>query len=132
MAGDDVEVAARLRRRLEEEYGMREAAYLMDRPAGGWESLATKADLGALREYIDLRFGAIDARFDERLGAVDARFEALGEQLDYRFESIDHRFEALEHRLLGEIERRFRMQTMFLVSAMIAAFGLFGALVRIG
>ena len=103
MAGDEVEVAARLRRRLEEEYGMREAAYLMDRPAGGWESLATKADLVATKEYIDLRFAVVDARF-----------------------------EALEHRLLREIERRFRMQTVFLVSAMIAAFGLFGALVRIG
>jgi hypothetical protein len=96
MAGDEIEVTARLRRRLEEEYGMREAAYLMDRPPGGWESLATK------------------------------------EYLDHRFAALDHRFEALEARLMREIERRFRMQTMFLVSAMIAAFGLFGALVRLG
>lgn len=110
MAGDEVESTARLRRRLEEEYGMREAAYLMDRPAGGWESLATKDDVLALKESVGGRLIALDDRFD----------------------ALDYRFEALEHRLLREIERRFRMQTMFLVSAMIAAFGLFGALVRIG
>ena len=64
MAGDEVEVAARLRRRLEEEYGMREAAYLMNRPTGGWDSLATKMDLIATKEYIDHRFTVVDARFE--------------------------------------------------------------------
>ncbi len=73
---------------------MREAAYLTERPAGGWDSLATK-------EHVDLRFQA-----------------------------LDHRFEALEQRMLREIDRRSRMQTTFLVSAMIAAFGLFGLLAR--
>ena len=73
---------------------MREAAYLTDRPAGGWDSLATK-------EYIDLRLAAVDQRFS-----------------------------ALEARLLREIERRFRIQTTFLVSAMIVGLGLFGLLVR--
>ncbi len=43
-------------------HGMREAAYLMNRPAGGWESLATKADVAATREYIDLRFDALEHR----------------------------------------------------------------------
>lgn len=57
MAGDEVEMTARLRRRLEEEYGMREAGHLMDRPAGGWESLATK-------EHVDLRVEALDHRFE--------------------------------------------------------------------
>jgi hypothetical protein len=87
MAGDEVEVTARLRRRLEEEYGMREAAYLIDRPAGGWDSLATK-------DYVDLRL------------------------------------HALEQRLLAEIERRFRVQTTFLVTALIVGLGLFDLLVR--
>jgi hypothetical protein len=36
---------------------MREAAQLMHRPAGGWESLATK-------EHVDLRFEALDHRFE--------------------------------------------------------------------
>jgi hypothetical protein len=59
VAGDEVEVTARLRRRLEEEYGMREAAYLMERPAGGWDSLATK-------EYIDLRIERLRAEFRDQ------------------------------------------------------------------
>lgn len=60
MAGDDVEVTARLRRRLEEEYGMREAAYLMERPAGGWDSLATK-------DYIDLRTEQLRTEFRDQI-----------------------------------------------------------------
>jgi hypothetical protein len=66
---------------------MREAAYLMDRPVGGWDSLATK-------EHVDLRL------------------------------------KAREQRLLAEIERRFRIQTTFLVSAMILALGVIGLLLR--
>ena len=95
MAGDGVEVTARPRRRLEEEYGMREAAYLTDHPSGGWDALATREQLEAFEQRVDLRF------------------------------------EALEERLmLRGIDRRFRLQTTFLVSAMLAGFGLFGLLVR--
>jgi hypothetical protein len=43
---------------------------------------------------------------------------------------LDAKLAALEQRLLAEIERRFRIQTTFLVSAMIAGLGLFGLLVR--
>jgi hypothetical protein len=81
------EVRARLRRQLEETYGVEGAAILMDRPPGGWSDLVTN-------------------------------------------EMLDAKLSALEHRLIAEIERRFRAQTAFLVSAMIAAFGLFGLLVR--
>jgi hypothetical protein len=94
MAGDEVEVTARLRRRLEEEYGMREAAYLMDRPVGGWDSLATKADVLATKEHFELRL------------------------------------QVLEQRMFRELERRFRIQTTFLVSAMLVGLGLIGVLVR--
>jgi hypothetical protein len=94
MAGDEVEVTARPRRRLEEEYGMREAAYLTDHPSGGWHALATREQLEAFEQRVDLRF------------------------------------EALEERLMREIDRRFRLQTTFLVSAMLAGLGLFGLLVR--
>jgi hypothetical protein len=94
MAGDEVEVTARPRRRLEEEYGMREAAYLTDHPSGGWDALATREQLEAFEQRVDLRF------------------------------------EALEERLMREIDRRFRLQTTFLVSAMLAGLGLFRLLVR--
>jgi len=38
-------VLTRLRRELEDMYGMDAAAYLMDRPRGGWDSLATNEEL---------------------------------------------------------------------------------------
>jgi hypothetical protein len=74
MAGDEVEVTARLRRRLEEEYGMREAAYLMDRPSGGWDALATKEQLAAFQQRVDLRFEALDDRFDALEHRLRAEF----------------------------------------------------------
>jgi hypothetical protein len=98
VAADEIETTARLRRRLEEEYGMREAAYLMERPAGGWDSLATKEQLQAFEQRVDVK--------------------------------LDLKFEAFEQRLLGEMERRLRIQTTFLVSAMIVGLGLLGLLVR--
>ncbi|MGQ0433273.1 MAG: hypothetical protein ACT452_12790 [Microthrixaceae bacterium] len=56
MADEQIEVVAALRRRLEEDYGVRAAAYLVERPAGGWESLVTK-------EHLDLRFEALRQEF---------------------------------------------------------------------
>jgi len=45
------EVLTRLRRDLEETFGVDAAAYLMDRPRGGWDSLVTKDEL----EKVQLR-----------------------------------------------------------------------------
>jgi hypothetical protein len=102
MAGDEVEVTARLRRRLEEEYGMREAYHLMDRPAGGWESLATK-------EHVDLRFQA----------------------LDHRFEALDHRFEALEHRLRADFRDQTTRLLRWIVPTIFAGIAALGAIVGV-
>jgi hypothetical protein len=92
----------RVRRSLEERLGVEEASYLMDRPVGGWSELVTNHTL-------DLKFEVIDARF----AALDARFEAL------------------EHRLVAEMERRFRVQTWSLITALFAAVGMLGAFLRL-
>lgn len=47
------EVLVALRRELEEVHGVEAAAYLMDRPQGGWDSLVTKDELRA--ELAELR-----------------------------------------------------------------------------
>lgn len=47
------EVLTALRRELEEVHGVEAAAYLMDRPRGGWDSLVTKDELRA--ELAELR-----------------------------------------------------------------------------
>jgi len=46
-------ISARLRARLQEEYGVDEAAILMDRPPGGWGDLVTNTSLDAI---LDRRF----------------------------------------------------------------------------
>jgi hypothetical protein len=67
MDGGDVEIVAELRRRLEEDYRVRAAAYLVDRPSGGWESLATK-------EHLDLRLETLDQRLRAELATMRAEF----------------------------------------------------------
>jgi hypothetical protein len=60
------EVRARLRRQLEETYGIEGAAILMDRPPGCWNDLVTN-------QTLDLK---IDALRHELIGAVDRRLRA--------------------------------------------------------
>lgn len=107
------ETRTRLRERLEEEYGVDEAAILMDRPPGGWRDLVTKADL-------DQRFGAFEQRLDHKLAAEAAR--------------LDSRIDTLRFDLIATLEREIRAQTWRLVTAMatvIAAVGMFIALSRL-
>jgi hypothetical protein len=102
------QISARLRARLQEEYGVDEAAILMDRPPGGWADLVTNASL-------DRRFTDFEAR-------IDAKFDA-------KFEALDYRFEALEHKIEASLQREIRSQTWRLMTATIAAMsGLVGAM----
>ena len=55
---------------LADQLGPAAAAALMECiPPFGWHEIATKRDLRALEERIDLRFEAFEARFDARLHA---------------------------------------------------------------
>lgn len=60
------EVRVRVRRKLEEAFGMEEASYLMDRPPGGWGDLVTN-------QTLDLK---IDALRHELVATVDRRLRA--------------------------------------------------------
>lgn len=44
--------------------------------------------------------------------------------------ALDQRFATLESRLIAEMERRFRLQTWSLITALFAAVGVLGALLR--
>jgi hypothetical protein len=107
------ETRHRLYQRLEEVLEPEEATTLMAHlPPVGWADVATKHDLRALEERLDLRFESIDQRFD----AIDQRFESLEERLDLRFESIDLRFESIDLRFdstgqrIGSLEERLALR----------------------
>src|SRR5438270_96973 len=80
--------------RLQQALGPESAETLMEMmPPVGWADVATKRDLDALEERMNLRFELVDQRFvslDQRFGMMDQRFEML-----------DQRFEASEHKLLA-------------------------------
>jgi hypothetical protein len=95
------EISIRLRARLQQEYGVDEAAYLMDRPPGGWADLVTNQSL--------------DTKLDAKFGVFE--------------EKLDRRFEAFEYKLMSYMDREFRAQTWRLVTAMFAAMGTFAAFI---
>jgi len=68
------EVRTRLRRDLEQTYGVDGAAYLMDRPRGGWDTLVTTDELGTNLEKLELKF---EKRLHEELRAQTWQFAKL-------------------------------------------------------
>ena len=67
------EIREQLRSRLEEDYGVEGATYLMDRPPGGWSDLVTK-------DYLDAKLDALRhellGSMDRLSGSVDRRLRA--------------------------------------------------------
>ena len=122
------EQRTRIRRSLEEKLGVEEAAYLIDRPPGGWGELVTNQTLGLRFDAVDQRFEAIDRRFeaiDRRFEAIDQRFEAI----DHRFDTIDQRFEALGHRLRADFREETTRLLLWIVPTIFAGIAALGAIV---
>ena len=71
MAVEDVRV--RLRRQLEDAFGVEEASILMDRPPGGWSDLVTNQTLDlkidVLRYDLRAEMSSLSASVDRRLRA---------------------------------------------------------------
>lgn len=89
------EARLRIRQSLEEKLGVEEAAYLMDRPIGGWSDLVTN-------QTLDLRLGL--ARSELRTEMADLRTELRTEMADLR----------------AEMQAGFRRQTWQLATLMVS------------
>ncbi len=67
------EARVRLRRQLEDAFGIEEASILMDRPPGGWSDLVTNQTLDlkidALRSDLRAEMSELSASVDRRLRA---------------------------------------------------------------
>jgi hypothetical protein len=89
------EARVRLRRQLEDTFGVEEASILMDRPPGGWSDLVTN-------QTLDLKIDAL--RYELRTEIAGVRVEMAN--------------------LSASVDRRLRAQTWMMMSTMIAAVGL--------
>src|SRR5882672_4614633 len=111
------EVRVRLRRQLEDAFGIEEASILMDRPPGGWSDLVTNQTLDlkidALRS--DLRTEMGELRSELKLEITDVRVEMSELRSEFRVESAN---------LSASVDRRLRAQTWMMMTTMIAAVGL--------
>ena len=100
------EARVRLRRQLEDAFGVEEASILMDRPPGGWSDLVTN-------QTLDLKIDAL--RSDLRTEMSELRSELRVEMSD----------------LSASVDRRLRAQTWMMMSTMIVAVGLSATLSRL-
>jgi hypothetical protein len=111
MAVEDVRV--RLRRQLEDAFGVEEASILMDRPPGGWSDLVTN-------QTLDLKIDAL--RSDIRTEMSELRSELKLEMADLKLDMSQLKVDNAN--LSASIDRRLRAQTWMMMSTMIAGFGL--------
>ena len=100
-----------LYRRLEEVLGLEAATTLIEHlPPVGWADVATKGDVAALEQRLELRFDRIDDRFgriDDRFAQIDARFAQIDDRfsrVDDGFRRVDDRFTALDESIAQRIE----------------------------
>ena len=107
------EARVRLRRQLEDAFGVEEASILMDRPPGGWNDLVTN-------QTLDLKFDAL--RFELRTEMADLRTEMVELGAGLRIDMAE---------LSASVDRRLRAQTWMMMSTMIAAVGLSVTLSRL-
>ena len=107
------EVRVRLRRQLEDAFGVEEASILMDRPPGGWNDLVTI-------QVLDLKIDAL--RSDIRTEMGELRSELKLDMSELKLEMSQLRVDNAN--VSASVDRRLRAQTWMMMTTMIAGFGL--------
>ena len=104
MAVEDVRV--RLRRQLEDAFGVEEASILMDRPPGGWSDLVTN-------QTLDLKVDILRSDMSQLRTELRAEIGDLRSELKVDMANLS-----------ASVDRRLRAQTWMMMTTMIAGFGL--------
>ena len=90
-------------------------------PPVGWADVATKRDLDALEERMNLRFQALEVRFDARFESMDHRFESMEQQFGLQLEATKHELVAtFRGELLSAVTTRTRTLMLANVGAMLS------------
>ena len=120
---------------LEEKLGTTVADAVMQHlPPVGWADVATKHDLAALEERMDLRFAVVAVRFDSlerRIAGLDGRIDGLDGRIDGLERRIDDRFDGLEDLLDLRIQAQINRLLYFLIPTIFTAIGLAFAVSKI-
>jgi hypothetical protein len=139
------EARMQLRTRLVELVGVSGAEILMDRPPGGWGDLVTNHTLDLRFAAFEERFVASEQRFDHKLDALESRMDLRFAAVDAQFAEMNHNFDLLRAEmhaqgadlraqgadLRAEMYRRFRSQTLVMVSTFTALAGVIVAAIRV-
>ena len=111
------------------------AEILMDRPPGGWGDLVTNHTLdlrfAAWEERFDRKVDALEARMDLRLAAVDHNFALLRSEMQVQGADLRADVQVQGADLRAEMYRRFRAQTLVMVSTFTALAGVIVAAIRL-
>ena len=126
------EARLRLRRQLEDTFGVEEASILMDRPPGGWNDLVTNQSLAREMDGLrtEMRGEMAELRAELRGEMTELRADLRGEMAELRSEMSELRIELrsemaqLSSDVVASVDRRLRAQTWITTTTMIASVGL--------
>ena len=95
-------------------------------PPMDWRELATKTDLAALEERMNVKFDALRVEMGAKFAEVAAGFTAVGAgftAMDAKFTEMDAKFKAVEARITdvgAETKRDIAKQTYVVLAGVVA------------